>query len=200
MHQLSASSRSTSSFLVDVGQHQMWAAQSLKLEPNQRFLTSGGMGAMGFALPAAIGAALACPEQPVVMIAGDGGFQMNIQELQTVVHHQLPIKLVVINNQCYGMVRQFQQSYFAERYQSTYWGYSAPNFVEIANAYGIAAYTVSNQSEVPQALQRMWEDPKAPFLLQVMIDMYTNTYPKIAFGCPITEMEPFAKPLDMEST
>lgn len=200
MQQLSASSRLASSFLVDVGQHQMWAAQSLKLETNQRFLTSGGMGAMGFALPAALGAALACPKQPVVMIAGDGGFQMNIQELQTVVHHQLPIKLVVINNQCYGMVRQFQQSYFAERYQSTYWGYSAPNFAQVANAYGIDAHTVSDQADVPQALNRLWEDPKASFLLQVMIDMATNTYPKIAFGCPITEMEPFAKPLDMEST
>jgi acetolactate synthase-1/2/3 large subunit len=200
IHQLSASSRLASSFSVDVGQHQMWAAQSLELEPEQRFLTSGGMGAMGFALPAAIGAALACPEQPAVMIAGDGSFQMNIQELQTVAHHQLPIKLVVLNNQCYGMVRQFQQSYFAERYQSTFWGYSAPNFAQVATAYGISSYTVKDSSEVGQALERMWQDPKEPFLLQVMIDTYTNTYPKIAFGLPITEMEPFAKPIEMEST
>jgi len=200
MRQLSASSRQASAFLVDVGQHQMWAAQSLQLEGGQRFLTSGGMGAMGFALPAAVGAALARSGQPVVMIAGDGGLQMNIQELQTVIHHQLPVKLVVINNQCYGMVRQFQQSYFAERYQSTYWGYSSPDFTKIADAYGIATCTVNNQSEVSQALERMWQDPEAPFLLQVMIDIFANTYPKIAFGCPITEMEPFAKPLDMEGT
>lgn len=200
MHQLSAASRQASAFLVDVGQHQMWAAQSLKLDGGQHFLTSGGMGAMGFALPAAVGAAWACPGQPVVMIAGDGGLQMNIQELQTVIHHQLPVKLVVINNQCYGMVRQFQQSYFAERYQSTYWGYSAPDFAKVAEAYGIATWTVNNHSEVPEALERMWQDTGAPFLLQVMIDIYTNTYPKIAFGCPITEMEPFVKPLDMEGT
>ncbi|MBS3947290.1 MAG: thiamine pyrophosphate-binding protein [Firmicutes bacterium] len=200
MHQLSASSLLASAFLVDVGQHQMWAAQSLKLAEGQRFLTSGGMGAMGFALPAAIGAALACEGQPAVMIAGDGGFQMNIQELQTIAHHQLPVKMVVINNLCYGMVRQFQQSYFEERYQSTYWGYSAPDFAKVAGAYGIATCTVSNQSEVPQALEKMWQDPKTPFLLQVMVDVYTNTYPKIAFGRPITEMEPFVKPLEMEST
>ena len=200
MGQLSDSASQAASFLVDVGQHQMWAAQSLKLVAEQRFLTSGGMGAMGFALPAAIGAALARPDQPVVMIAGDGSMQMNIQELQTVFHHQLPIKLVVINNQCYGMVRQFQQSYFEERYQSTCWGYSAPNFVNLASAYGIVSCSVSEQSDVPRALERMWQDPEAPFLLQVMIDINTNTYPKIAFGRPIYEMEPFVKPLDMEGT
>ncbi|MBT9172008.1 MAG: Acetolactate synthase large subunit [Syntrophomonadaceae bacterium] len=200
MQELSLSSRLASSFSVDVGQHQMWAAQSIRLEAGQRFLTSGGMGAMGFALPSAIGAALSCAGQPVVMIAGDGGFQMNIQELQTIAHHQLPIKMVVINNQCYGMVRQFQQSYFAERYQSTYWGYSAPDFTRVANAYGIESHTVCQQSEVPGALRKMWQKPETPFLLQVMVDVYTNTYPKVAFGRPITEMEPFVKPLDMEST
>ncbi|MBT9173991.1 MAG: Acetolactate synthase large subunit [Syntrophomonadaceae bacterium] len=200
MHELSLSSGLARSFSVDVGQHQMWAAQSLQLEAGQRFLTSGGMGAMGFALPAAIGAALACPGQPVVMLAGDGGFQINIQELQTIAHHQLPVKMVVINNQCYGMVRQFQQSYFSERYQSTYWGYSAPDFVRVARAYGIEAHTVSKQSDVPRALKKMWRNPETSFLLQLMVDVYTNTYPKIAFGRPITEMEPFVKPLDMEGT
>jgi acetolactate synthase-1/2/3 large subunit len=177
----------------------MWAAQSLKLDPDQRFLTSGGMGAMGFALPAAIGTAIACSGQPVVMIAGDGGFQLNIQELQTVVENHLPIKMVILNNQCYGMVRQFQQSYFEERYQSTYWGYSAPDFARVAEAYGVASNTVDDLSEVQQALDRMWSDPNDPFLLQVRIDTFTNAYPKIAFGHPITEMEPFAKPVDMDA-
>ena len=86
------------------------AAQSLELTAEQRFMTSGGMGAMGFALPAAIGAACARPGQPIVMIAGDGGFQLNIQELQTVVRNQLPLKMIILNNRCHGMVRQFQQS------------------------------------------------------------------------------------------
>lgn len=200
MHQLAAASPLAAAFVVDVGNHQMWAAQSLELGSGQRFLTSGGMGAMGFALPAAIGTALGCSSQPVVMIAGDGGFQLNIQELQTVIHHRLPVKMVILNNQCYGMVRQFQQSYFEERYQSTYWGYSAPDFARVADAYGVASHTLDDASGVEQALDRMWRDPKTPFLLQVMIDTFANVYPKIAFGRPITEMEPFAEPVDMEGT
>jgi acetolactate synthase-1/2/3 large subunit len=156
------------------------------------------MGAMGSALPAAVGAALARPNAPVVVISGDGGFQLNIQELQTVVHNRLPLKMVVLNNQCYGMVRQFQESYFEGRYQSTYWGYSAPDFARIANAYGIPSGTARGSSEVQDALDAMWKDPNAPFLLQVMINHLLNVYPKIAFGRPITEMEPLAKPLDIE--
>jgi acetolactate synthase-1/2/3 large subunit len=143
MHDISRVSGAASAFVVDVGQHQMWAAQSLEPRADQRFLTSGGMGAMGFALPAAIGAALSQPERPVVMIAGDGGVQLNIQELQTVVRNKLPIKLIILNNNCHGMVRQFQQSYMNERYQSTLWGYSAPDFTQIARAYGIEGRTVS---------------------------------------------------------
>lgn len=200
MHQISAVSGAAAAFVVDVGQHQMWAAQSLELNSNQRFLTSGGMGAMGYALPAAIGAALASFGQPMVMIAGDGGFQVNIQELQTVVHNRLPLKMVILNNQCYGMVRQFQQSHFEERYQSTLWGYSAPNFSRVAQAYGIATQTVENPADVPAALEQCWQDPQIPFLLQVMINSFANVYPKIAFGRPITEMEPFATPVAMEGT
>ena len=126
MHRLSASSHPPVTYVVDVGQHQMWAAQSIDIAGDERFLTSGGMGSMGFALPAAIGAAFST-RQPVVVIAGDGGFQCNIQELQTVVRNRLPIKMIVINNTCHGMVRQFQESYFDARYQSTLWGYSAPD-------------------------------------------------------------------------
>ncbi len=125
MHQVSRAASGAAAFVADVGQHQMWAAQSLELGQEQLFLTSGGMGSMGFALPAAVGAALARPGQPIVVIAGDGGFQCSIQELQTVVRNGLPLKMVVINNGCLGMVRQFQQSYFHERYESTLWGYSA---------------------------------------------------------------------------
>jgi acetolactate synthase-1/2/3 large subunit len=200
MHQLSAVSAQAAAYVVDVGQHQMWAAQSLELGAGQRFLTSGGMGSMGFSLPASIGAALAASPAPVVLIAGDGGFQSNIQELQTVVRNQLPIKMVIINNNCHGMVRQFQQSYFEGRYQSTLWGYSAPDFGRVAAAYGIAERTVENKDDVDAALTWLWRDPAEPALLQVMVDTFTNVYPKIAFGHPITEMEPFATPLDMEGT
>lgn len=200
MHRLANMSHLASTFVTDVGNHQMWAAQSLELGPNQRFLTSGGMGAMGFALPSAIGVALAYPDQPVVMIAGDGGFQLNIQELETIAHNNLPIKMVIINNQSYGMVRQFQQSYFEERYQSTYWGYSAPDYSLIAQAYGIASRTLNDPSDVKEALHEMWHDSSSPFLLQVMVDTFVNAYPKIAFGRPMTEMEPLAKPVDIENT
>jgi acetolactate synthase-1/2/3 large subunit len=200
MHQISNVSGEAAAFVVDVGQHQMWAGQSLELTGKQRFVTTGGMGAMGFALPAAIGAAFANPQQPVVMIAGDGSFQLNLQELQTVAHHKLPLKIVIVNNKCYGMVRQFQESYFEERYASTYWGYSAPDFGSVARVYGIESKTIDSPDNVADGVKRMWQNPQEPFVLQVMIDPSVNVFPKIAFGLPITEMEPFAKPTAMEST
>ncbi len=199
MHQLAQASSQASAFIVDVGQHQMWSAQSLEIGSDQRFLTSGGMGSMGFALPAAIGAAFAS-QQPVVVIAGDGGFQCNIQELQTIVRNQLPMKLVVINNRTHGMVRQFQQSYFHERYQSTLWGYDTPDFTRVAQAYGIKAQTITQEVEVKAGLEWLWAEPNKPQLLQIMIDTNANVYPKIAFGQPITGMEPEYQPLEMEGT
>ncbi len=200
MAELSAGSAQAAAFVADVGQHQMWAAQSLRMSASQRFLTSGGMGAMGYALPAAIGASMGAGRAPVVMIAGDGGYQLNLQEMQTVVRERLPLKLVVINNHCHGMVRQFQQSYFKERYRSTLEGYSAPDFAALGKAYGIASMTISTPAEMVKGIAALWADAEAPFLLQVMLGTMTNVYPKIAFGHPLTEMEPFAKPLEMEGT
>jgi len=199
MHALSAHSQAAGSYVIDVGQHQMWASQSVDVGADQRFLLSGGMGSMGFALPAAIGVAAVDP-RPVVLIAGDGGFQTNIQELQTVSRNSLSLKMVIVNNQCHGMVRQFQQSYFHERYQSTLWGYSAPDFAHVAESYGIASSTVDREADLEEALSKLWADPGKPALLQVMIDTYANAYPKLAFGRPMTEMEPLAKPLEMEGT
>jgi acetolactate synthase-1/2/3 large subunit len=200
MHQLSAVSKAAGAYVVDVGQHQMWAAQSIEVQADQRWLTSGGMGSMGFALPASIGTAVSLAPRPVVVIAGDGAFQCNLQELQTVVRNRLPIKIVVINNHCHGMVRQFQQSYFKEQYQSTLWGYNTPDFARVAEAFGIASGTVRNESEIDSGLRCLWEDVSAPALIEVTIDTFTNVYPKIAFGRPLTEMEPDAQPTAMEST
>jgi acetolactate synthase-1/2/3 large subunit len=200
MHSLSQASALACAYVVDVGQHQMWAAQSLELNGRQRFLTSGGMGSMGFALPASIGAAFACPQEPVVVIAGDGAFQCNIQELQTVKRNQLPLKMVIINNHSLGMVRQFQESYFDSRFQSTVWGYSAPDFVKVAEAYGIPGRRIAHPAEVAEALRWLWADPLAPVLLEVDIASTVNVYPKMAFGRPITEMEPFFKSKEMEGT
>jgi len=195
MHQLSKFSSAAAAYVVDVGQHQMWAAQSLELTSDQRFLTSGGMGSMGFALPAAIGTALVTASRPVVLVAGDGGFQSNIQELQTVRRNNLAIKMVIVNNNCHGMVRQFQESYFHSRYQSTLWGYSAPDFAKVAAAYGINGRTVDCAGNVEESLAWLWEAPEEPALLQVMVDTFANAYPKIAFGRPITDMEPFVSRL-----
>ena len=193
IHKLSKSSKKASVFVADVGQHQMWSAQSLELNKNQRFVTSGGMGSMGFGLPSAIGAAFTKNLSPIVLIAGDGGFQSNIQELQTVVHNNLPIKIIILNNRCHGMVRQFQEKLFDKRYQSTLWGYSSPNFEKIALSYGIKAKTIKIESEIEKGLEWLWKQPKSPQLLQVMIDTFTNAYPKMAFGMSINEMEPFHK-------
>jgi acetolactate synthase I/II/III large subunit len=197
---LSENSDQACGYVADVGNHQMWTAQSLRLKEDQVFLTSGGMGAMGFALPASIGLSMANKNKPVVIIAGDGGFQINIQEIQTIVRNNLPIKMIVLNNKCLGMIRQFQDSYFESKYQSTFWGYSAPDFEKIAIAYGVKAHTIIDESEISGAIKKMWENKDAPFLLQVMIDSHVNAYPKIAFGKPITEMEPNSKPIDMEGT
>jgi len=199
MHRLSRPAASAAAFVTDVGQHQMWAAQSLELGAHQRFLTSGGMGAMGSGLPLAVGACLASAA-PVLLIAGDGGFQLNVQELQTVARNDLPLKMVILNNRSHGMVRQFQESYFEGRYQSTCWGYSAPDFVAVAAAFGIDALRVNEERELDEAIAAMWRDPDAPHLLEVMIDTAANAYPKIAFGHPISEMEPFVVPKAMEST
>lgn len=202
MHLLSENSKQSKAYLADVGSHQMWAAQSLELNKEQHFLTSGGMGAMGFSLPAGIGACIALDKQPVIILVGDGCMQINIQELQTIVRNNLPVKVIVLNNNTLGMIRQFQDSYFDSRYQSTYWGYSAPDFAKVASAYGIESKTIVKTEHMLEAIEWLWSDDNSfkPQLLQVIIDPQTNTYPKIAFGRPITEMEPFAKPIAMEAT
>ena len=189
IHSLSQISQQAGIFTTDVGSNQMWVAQSIELASTQRLLSSGGMGAMGYSLPAAIGACFASSKMPVVAFAGDGGFQINIQELQTIRRNNLPIKIVILNNHCLGMIRQFQDSYFESNYASTVWGYSAPNFVTVANAYGIEALSIENEDQIETSIQLMWKNPTEPFLLEVSIDIHTNVYPKMLFGNPITEME-----------
>jgi len=202
IHILSQNSAKSKAFLADVGSHQMWTAQSIEISNDQVFLTSAGMGAMGFALPAAIGACLALNCKPVVAVIGDGCMQINIQELQTIVRNKLPIKIIILNNQNLGMIRQFQDTYFESRYQSTWWGYTAPDFEKVAVAYGINAKTITHTEQTEEGIKWLWNDENKDkaVLLQVMIDPETNTYPKIAFGKPITEMEPFSKPIEMEGT
>ncbi|MDP4276310.1 MAG: thiamine pyrophosphate-binding protein [Bacteroidota bacterium] len=189
IHQLAQASGLAKVITTDVGNNQMWTAQSFELTDQQQFLTSGGMGAMGYSLPAAIGACFAQNKVPVLSISGDGGFQINIQELETIKRNQLPIKMVVLNNHCLGMIRQFQDSYFDSRYHATVWDYGAPDFAAIARAYGISSYTVLTTKDIQTGINLLWEDPTTPFLLNVTMDIHTNVFPKTMFGSPITNME-----------
>lgn len=190
IHLLSQFSKQAAAVTTDVGNNQMWTSQSYELNRNQLFLSSGGMGAMGYSLPAAIGASIALGNSPVVCISGDGGFQINLQELQTIHRNNLPIKIVILNNHCLGMIRQFQDSYFDSCYQSTVWGYNAPDFTSLANAYGIDSLSIDNPRDIKEGITKLWEKPNEPFLLNVSIDIHTNVFPKMMFGSPITEMEP----------
>ncbi|MGG1514062.1 thiamine pyrophosphate-binding protein [Paenibacillus oryzisoli] len=180
---------------LDVGQHQMWASQSFKLKKNQRLLNSGGMGAMGFALPAAIGAALVTNED-VVVIAGDGGIQVNIQELDTIVRLKLPVKIFVLNNSSLGMVRQFQDIYFNGRQQSTI--YNNPDFTKIATSYGIPSYHITTPEETSEILATVFST-KGAVLVEVSLEQNTAVNPKLVVNRPIEDMYPFLSREELQS-
>jgi len=177
---------------LDVGQHQMWAGQSFRVKENQRMLISGGMGAMGFALPAALGAAKAAPGKNIIVIAGDGGIQINIQELDTIVNHRLPVKIFVMNNRCLGMVRQFQDMYFGGRQQSTVIGYSCPDFGKLAIAYGIPYYPITSLAGAPDTVAAALK-AEGPAFVEVILEQTTCVNPKLIVNRPIEDMSP---PLD----
>lgn len=189
IHELSKLSYSVGAIATDVGNNQMWVAQSFEFNNKQKLLCSGGMGAMGYAIAAAIGAAcsLSCP---ILAITGDGGLQINIQELQTIKRLNLPVKIVVLNNQSLGMIRQFQDTYFDQRYASTVWDYSNPDFVEIAKAYEIESFRIDSYKELDQGLSYLFENEDAPFLLDVNIDLMASVYPKLIFGNSLSDMYP----------
>ena len=169
----------TAGYVVDVGQHQMWAAQSLVLTENQRFLTSGGMGAMGFSLPAAIGASIES-QAPWVVIAGDGCTQLSIAELQTVFQLDLPIKIIVINNAQHGMVAQFQDENMSSRYAGTRDGYSVPDFVKVAEAFGIQALKISKLSDFGTASEIISKSGSNPLLIEIQVSDEAKALPKMA--------------------
>lgn len=189
MESLSAASSEGDIVTLDVGQNQMWAAQSFRMKKGQRMLISGGMGAMGFALPAAMGAAKAATGANVVAIAGDGGIQVNIQDLDTIVQHQLPIKIFTLNNNCLGMVRQFQDMYFSGRQQSTVVGYGCPDLCRIAEAYGLPAFTIGDMQEASEVIERVMAMP-GPVFVNVMLEQGTCVNPKLVVNKPIEDMSP----------
>lgn len=169
----------------DVGQHQMVACRYSSFITTRSKITSGGLGTMGFALPAAIGAKFGSPEREVVAIIGDGGFQMNIQELGTIFQSKVPVKIVVLNNSFLGMVRQWQQMFFEKRYAST--EMLNPDFTSIARAYGITSRSISERSELEAAIQEMMNSTES-FFLEVKVEQEENIFPMIPTGASVSEI------------
>ena len=171
--------------VTDVGQHQMWEAQYFKHEAPRSLITSGGLGTMGFALPAAIGAKFACPEKDVWVIAGDGGFQMTAAELSTIVQEKLAINIAIINNGFLGMVRQWQETFYEKNYSAS--PILSPDFVMLAAAHGIEGTTVGDRLEVMPTVTRARTGAK-PFLMNFQVEKEDGVYPMIAPGAALHDM------------
>jgi acetolactate synthase-1/2/3 large subunit len=171
---------------TEVGQNQMWAAQYYHFDRPNHFITSGGLGCMGFGLPAAIGAQLACPDALVIDIAGDGSIQMNIQEMATAVQCGLPVKIVILNNGYLGMVRQWQQLFFDKRYVSTCLDCS-PDFVKLAEAYGAVGLRATKPEEVEAVLKKGLASKK-PVIMDFVVEKEECVYPMVPAGAAVTEM------------
>jgi acetolactate synthase-1/2/3 large subunit len=169
----------------DVGQNQMWEAQYYLHRRPRSLITSGGLGTMGYGLPAAMGAAIGCPDANVWVVAGDGGFQMTSQELATVVQESLPIKIAILNNGYLGMVRQWQEFFFNKNYAGT--PILGPDFARLAEAYGVPGITVTERGQVVDAIQRAMSTP-GPVLIDFQIEREQNVFPMVPVGKPIDEM------------
>lgn len=171
---------------TDVGQHQMWTAQMMPFDRPRSFLTSGGLGTMGYGLPAGIGAHFAAPDRQVVVISGDGSIQMNIQELATAVQYKVPVKVVIMNNYYLGMVRQWQEKFYEGRYSHTYIE-AMPNFVKLAEAYGAKGYRIEKSRELAPLLKEAFSQP-GPVLIDVVIPQSEGVFPMVPAGNAIHEM------------
>nr|YP_010204075.1 acetohydroxyacid synthase large subunit [Ahnfeltia fastigiata]UAT97532.1 acetohydroxyacid synthase large subunit [Ahnfeltia fastigiata] len=182
---------SSAYFTTDVGQHQMWAAQFLNVLP-RHWISSAGLGTMGYGLPAAIGVQVAHPNKTVVCISGDASFQMNLQELGTISQYNLPIKIIIINNKWQGMVRQWQQAFYGERYSHSNMECGSPNFIELAEAFGIKGMKLDNRSEISNVLKSCLEYD-GPYLLDCKVVEDENCYPMVAPGKSNSQMIGVAK-------
>ncbi len=188
--QISRHLKETDIVCVDVGQHQMWTAQSLDLRGDQRVLFSGGMGAMGFALPAAIGATLGTGKRSIVIV-GDGGFQMNIQELEVIKRRNLPIKIFIFNNANLGMVRLQQEQYNDQNYVGTEKDYSAPDFKAIGTAYGIKSYEASGDQEISDIIASSLANDESELIDIKLTEAKNRLEPRVTIDRPMEDMYPF---------
>lgn len=185
IHQLNELTGGEAIIVTDVGQHQMVACRYAKLNKTRSNITSGGLGTMGFALPAAIGAKFGAPEREVVAVIGDGGFQMTLQELGTIMQSGINIKIIILNNKFLGMVRQWQELFNEHRY--SFVDITSPDFVALAAAYGIKGRLISERQDVSSALKEMF-DHKGSFLLEVMVTKENNVFPMVPQGCSVSEI------------
>jgi acetolactate synthase-1/2/3 large subunit len=185
IHQFHQLSEGNAIVVTDVGQHQMITSRYYKFNQPNHNVTSGGLGTMGFGLPAAVGAKVAKPSKEVVAVLGDGGFQMTIQELGTIMQSNIPVKILVLNNNFLGMVRQWQQLFFDRRYSFT--EMKNPNFVAIANGYNIKGKKVTERKDLNEALKEMYESKEA-YLLEVVVENEENVFPMITTGASVSEI------------
>jgi acetolactate synthase I/II/III large subunit len=188
---------------TDVGQHQMWAAHFYRYTKPRTFISSGGLGTMGFGLPAAIGAQAGCRDRTVVALVGDGSIQMNFQELVVAVEHELPINVVILNNGYLGMVRQWQEMFYGKEYSATRLGQTArarneriregqrtaylPDFVKMAEAHGAVGLRVTQKKEVAAALRKAIQI-RRPVVIECIVKSDENVYPMVPPGASLTEM------------
>lgn len=170
---------------TDVGQHQMWAAQYFKFNSPRGLITSGGLGCMGFGLPGAIGTQIGCPDETVVLISGDGSFQMTMTELGTAVEQKLPLKIFILNNNRLGMVRQLQEFYCDKRYMAVDFQFNI-DFAALAGVYGMGGYTVTNQEELAEVLPKVFDQPGA-VIVNCLVDQEENVLPMVMAGKGIHE-------------
>ncbi len=171
---------------TDVGQHQMWTAQMMPFDRPRSWLTSGGLGTMGYGLPAGIGAHFAAPDRQIVVISGDGSIQMNIQELATAVQYKVPVKVIIMNNYYLGMVRQWQEKFYEGRYSHSYMD-AMPNFVKLAEAYGARGFRVEKSKDLTATLREAFATP-GPVLVDVVIPQSEGVFPMVPAGSAMHEM------------